>query len=250
MMIQTYIVEDEKPALKRLREMLEELEDIEIIGHSASGKQAVAEIDALKPQLLFLDIHLPDISGIDVLHVCEHTPAIIFTTAYDQYAIEAFELRALDYLLKPFSKERLHEAVERARESITKPAPDASLQQLLAQWQPPAHRLKRIASKIGDRIYVFNDDDVVYFASDNKLVFAHLQNEKHLINYTLDQLETRLDHQKFFRIHRSTIVNLNYVDKIEAWFSGGYKMTVRDKEKTELNISRNAGRALREKLGW
>jgi DNA-binding LytR/AlgR family response regulator len=250
-MIRAFIVEDEHPALQRLQEFLQRIPDIEIVGSEASGKKASDQIEAVRPDLLFLDIHLSDISGIDLLHLLSHQPLVIFTTAYDKYAIEAFELRAVDYLLKPFSEERLKEAVGRARERLTaNEAPAEGIMQLLSNWNPQKDYLTRIPSKIGDKIYVLPDDDVVYFASEDKLVFAYLIDAKFMLNYTLEQLQNRLDPDKFFRIHRSTIVNLNYVKTIEAWFGGGYKMKVKDKKNTELTISRSAGRALRDKLGW
>ena len=250
-MIRAYIVEDEQPALERLQDFIGEISDVEIVGSNASGKEAAQQIDSLKPDLLFLDIHLTDISGIDLLRLIAHQPAIVFTTAYNQYAIEAFELRAVDYLLKPFSKERLEEAVAKVREKFD---PDqnmtATVKQLLQNWQPGKDYLTRIPSRIGDKIYILADDDIVYFKSEDKVVFAYLADSDFIVNYTLEELLTRLNPDKFFRIHRSTIVNLNYVKTIEAWFGGGYKMKVRDKRNTELTISRSAGRLLREKLGW
>ena len=127
---------------------------------------------------------------------------------------------------------------------------EQNIKNLLSQWSPQKEYLTRIPSKIGDKIYIINEDKIVYFASDQKLVFAHLEDTKYLVNYKLEELSARLDPEKFFRIHRSTIVNLNYVQTIEAWFGGGYKMKVRDKQNTELTISRAAGKLLRQKLGW
>ncbi|RMF58720.1 MAG: DNA-binding response regulator [Calditrichaeota bacterium] len=250
-MIRAMIVEDEQPAADRLQTLLEEQDDLEVIGVYASGREAAEAIELLQPDLLFLDVQLSDISGLDVLKLISHKPAVVFTTAYDQYAIEAFELRAIDYLLKPFSRERLLEAVERVKEHVRDKEDSVHrLQELLANWQPQQPFLRRIPSKIGDRIYILNDDDIVYFGTENKLVFAHLTDKKYLINYTLEELQSRLDPEKFFRIHRSTIVNLNYVKTIESWFGGGYKMTVKDKANSELIISRAAGKQLRQKLGW
>ena len=250
-MIRTLIIEDEKPALDRIRGFLATLPDIEILDSTDSGKIAASLIDELKPDLIFLDIHLSDISGIDLFHLISYKPLVIFTTAYNQYAIRAFEVQAIDYLLKPFSLERLKVAVNRAKETLDgNLSSEKSIKNLLSQWSPQKDYLKRIPSKIGDRIYIINEDKIVYFASDQKLVFAHLEDTKYLVNYKLEELSARLDPEKFFRIHRSTIVNLNYVQTIEAWFGGGYKMKVRDKQKTELTISRAAGKLLRQKLGW
>ncbi len=253
-MITAYIVEDERPALDRLMELLQEAQDLEIVGNAASGREAAEQIEALKPELVFLDIHLPDISGIDLLRLLSHRPAVIFTTAYDRYAVQAFELQAVDYLLKPFSEKRLNEALEKVRKQRSAgkdlPAEMENLRRLLASWNPLPDYLRRIPSKTGDKILILPDDNIVYFASENKLVFAFLADSKHLLNYTLEELQARLDPEKFFRIHRSTIVNLNYVKTIEPWFAGGYRMTVNDKNRSELTISRQAGKLLRQKLGW
>lgn len=250
-MMRAIIVEDEQPAVDRLLELLREVPDIEVVETVGSGKQAAEAIDRLKPDLLFLDVHLSDISGIDVLHLISHRPMVIFTTAYDAYALKAFEVGAVDYLLKPFSRERLQEALRRVRERLESGEVAArQIQQLLHHWRPQEPYLRRIPAKVGGRIYILNDDDIVYFSTEDKVVFAHLVDKKYIINYTLEELQARLDPEKFFRIHRSTIVNLNYVKAIEAWFGGGYKMTVRDKQGSELIISRSAGRQLRQKLGW
>ncbi|KAA3620442.1 MAG: DNA-binding response regulator [Calditrichaeota bacterium] len=245
--MKTYVIEDEEPALQRLQSMLQEITDIEIIGHSASGKKAIIEIDAIKPELLLLDIHLTDMSGLDVLQLIKTKPAVIFTTAYDQYAVQAFELRAVDFLLKPYSQSRLEEAISRVRENENAPA---AINNLLAHWQPPASYLTRFASRIGDKIFMFSEDEIVYFISESKFVYACLENQRYLLNNTLSQLETRLDPEKFFRIHRSSIVNLNYVRKIEADNSGGYEITTADNKNSKLSVSRTAGKALRKKLGW
>lgn len=250
-MIRAFIVEDEQPAIARLKELLKEVPDVEIVGIYSSGAEAVPRIDELKPELIFLDVHLTDMLGVDMLRLVTHQPAVIFTTAYDQYAVEAFELGAVDYLLKPFSAERLEQALQRVRERRSVGA-DATrqLETLFSHWRMPHAFLQRIPARAGNKIIILRDEDIVYFASENKLVFAHLFEKKRLINYTLEELQQRLNPDNFFRIHRSTIVNLNYVKSIEPWFAGGYRMTVRDKQGSELNISRNAAKELRKKLGW
>jgi len=250
-MIKAIIVEDEEPALKRLQNFIDQIPDLNILAICRSGQHAAEKIDELKPDLILLDINLPDLSGIDLFHLIEHKPLVIFTTAYNQYAIKAFDLQAVDYLLKPFPKERFEMAVDRARKKLKEKNSDSSsIQKLLDTWNPQSQFLKRIPSRIGDKIYIMTDDQIVFIASDNKLVFAHTQESRFLINYTLEELQSRLDADKFFRIHRSTIVNLNYVDIIESWFAGGYKMRVKNKQRTELMISRSAGKMLRQKLGW
>ena len=253
-MIRTFIVEDEPLAALRLSEFIGLEADLEIIGQASSGVEAAEQINRLEPNLIFLDIHLEDISGLDMLRLTTHRPAVIFTTAYDQYAVKAFELNAVDYLLKPFDQPRFQTSVAKARQqlSVKQAGPETAeqLQKLLHQWHPAGHYLTRIPSKRGDKIQIFADDDIVYIASENKLVFAFMKNSKHLLNYTLDELSERLDPEKFFRIHRSTIVNLNFVKTIEASFGGGYRMTVKDTPASRLAVSRSAGKLLRQKLDF
>lgn len=252
-MITTIIVEDELPALERLAAMLQEFPELQLIGKARTGREAAALIDSQKPDLAFLDIQLPDVSGLDLLRIIAHHPLIIFTTAYNQYAVQAFELQAVDYLLKPFAQDRLNSAVQRAKEKIGQgsgtPALDA-IKNLLANYNTPKEYLTRIPSRIGDKIYILTDDDIIYLASEERLLFAYLYDTRFLVNYTLDELQARLNPEKFFRIHRSTLANLNYISMIEAWFAGGYKTKMKDKKNTELIISRASGKLLRQKLGW
>jgi len=252
-MISTIIVEDELPAQERLKQMLEELPEIQLAATARTGREAAELIDALKPQLVFLDIQLPDISGLDLLHIISHRPFIIFTTAYDQYAVQAFELQAVDYLLKPFAQDRLDAALRRVQEKTGQNSTEpglAAIKNLLANYNPGREYLTRIPSKTGDKIYILNDDEIIYLASEDRLVFAYLYDARFLVNYTLDELQARLNPDKFFRIHRSTLANLNYISMIEAWFAGGYKTRMKDKKGTELIISRASGKLLRQKLGW
>jgi len=250
-MITTIIVEDELPALERLSGMLKDQPEIQQVGTARTGQEAAVLIDSLKPQLVFLDIQLPDLSGLDLLHILSHRPLIIFTTAYNQYAVQAFELQAVDYLLKPFSQDRLTAALQRVREKISQNSSSLTeIKNLLANYGMSKEHLTRIPSRVGDKIYILTDDDIIYLASEDRLVFAYLYETKFLVNYTLDELQARLNPNKFFRIHRSTLANLNYIAMIEAWFAGGYKTKMKDKKGTELIISRTSGKLLRQKLGW
>lgn len=251
MKYKVYIVEDEKHARERLEKFILNISELELVGFSESGEKAAFEIDTLNPDLIFLDIQLTDITGIDVLHLISSKPVVIFTTAYNDYAIQAFDLQAIDYLLKPFSEDRFNRAVEKALKQMRGDKDGINqFKKLLNEWKPQENYLTRIPSKIGDKIYIINEDDIVYITSEDKLVFAYLFETKYMLNYTLEQLKSRLNPEKFFRIHRSTIVNMDYVRTIETWFAGGYRMIVKDKNKTELTISRSAGKLLRQKLSW
>jgi DNA-binding LytR/AlgR family response regulator len=250
-MFKLYLVEDETPAMQRLQDLLSMLPGIDIIGQTDSGKEAIEQINTLKPDVVILDIHINDISGIDVLPLLTHRPVIIFTTAYDQYAVQAFEQGAVDYLLKPFSADRLKAALARAREKHN--AQSAQLEEihsLLRQIQNEGSSLRKIPSKTGEKVTLIDEDDIVYINAEDKLVFVHTTEKKWLVNYTLDELQKRLDDNKFFRIHRATIANLSFVKTINTWMAGGYKIIMGDKDKTHLTVSRTAGKTLRQKLGW
>ena len=250
-MIKTIIIEDESPALRRISDLVESHQELQLIDQCMTGNEALEKIDRIKPELIFLDVHLPDISGLDVLKMVEHQPQVIFTTAYDKYAINAFEHNAIDFLLKPFSEQRFAEAVQKAVSNRAAPAQiNQQLQTILSTWQQPDRHLLRIPAKMGERIHILKSDEIIYFKSSDKVVTAHLTDDYFIINYTLDELQNRLDPEHFFRIHRATIVNMNHVKTIEPMFSGTYLMKMDDKLKTELNVSRNAGKAIRDKLGW
>ena len=251
-MIRTFIVEDELPAMQRLKNLVESHIQLLLAGSANKGKEALQQIEQLKPQLIFLDIHLPDISGLDILKVLSYQPLVIFTTAYDRYAVQAFEHDAVDFLLKPFSKERFEQAVEKAL--LKRNSFDAvfgeQLKNLFARLPARMDYLTRIPAKIGDKIYILKSDEIVFFKSEDKVVTAHLDSEYFIVNYTLDELQARLNPQQFIRIHRSTIANLNFVQTIEPLLGGIYVMKMNDKKRSELNVSRNAAKTVREKLGW
>jgi len=242
-----YVVEDEAPARERLIAFIEAHPRLTLVGWSESGQQAIEEIPRLKPDVVFLDVQLSDISGLDVLKMLPEKPRVIFSTAYETYAVQAFEHNAVDYLLKPYSYERFTRAVDKL---LTYQQPVGPSNESLLQEIRGHHPLTRIPARVGERIYLLPVDEVVYFSSEDKVVVAHLTDKSYIINYTLEELEHRLDAEQFFRIHRSTIVNLNFVHSIEPYFGGTYIMTVKDAKHTQLQISRNAARRLRQRLGW
>lgn len=245
------VVDDERESRERIRDFCRDHDELELIAEAANGYEAIEKIDTLKPDLVFLDIQMPDITGIDVLKNISHDPQVIFCTAYDEYAVKAFEHNAVDFLLKPFSRERFDAALQRVKvDRVRRPEVIGQLQQVLSDWKSESNYLRRIPAKIGDRIHLMKTGDITYFLSQNKMVFAYLKDKHLAINYTLDELAKRLDPNQFFRIHRSTIVNLDYVELIEPWFAGSFMMKLNDGKKTELKISRNAARELKKLLSW
>jgi DNA-binding LytR/AlgR family response regulator len=176
---------------------------------------------------------------------------VVFVTAFDQYAVRAFEENAGDFLLKPFRRERLAEALERARRALADPAELARRLERLLAALPPAgeERLERFTVRVGTRQLIVRADEVLWFGAEDKLVFAATATTRHYVNFTLDQLEQRLDPRGFVRIHRGAIANLAYAAALRPGFAGTWRLQLRDEAKTELPVSRARARRLREKLG-
>jgi DNA-binding LytR/AlgR family response regulator len=242
-------VDDEAPARERLRRLLAGLENIQLIGEAKDGIQAVAMIEIHRPDLVLLDIQMPGLDGFDVIQALEMPPAIIFVTAYDEHAIRAFEVHALDYLLKPFSRERLEEAIHRAREAL------AGEQDLAAQLGPllqgltdEGRYLTRLAVRDRDCIRVLDANEVDWIGIQDEQVTVHVKDQAYPIRRTLTELEARLDPQRFFRAHRSAIVNLDRIQAIIPWFKGGH--ILRLTTGAEVDLSRAQARALRKTLHW
>jgi two-component system LytT family response regulator len=246
MKYKTILIDDEPLALQRLERLLQPHSDlIEIIDRATNGLEAVEKIDAAKPDLIFLDIQMPELNGFEVLDHLTHLPWIIFSTAYDEYALKAFETNSIDYLLKPVDPERLKKALEKLQR-LTGDETSAwreQLQKLLAGMKAPA--AKRIQVRIGDHLRLLNLKDIYFFRAVDKYVEAQTFGESFLLSETLNQFEADLPAGDFVRIHRSAIINLNHLDEIMRHAPGSYRARMRDKKKTELPVSRGA----RAKLG-
>jgi two-component system LytT family response regulator len=243
------IVDDEKPARERLKRLLADIEGVELIGEVEDGTQAVELIEREQPDLVLLDIQMPGLDGFGVIEALEEPPPIVFVTAYDEYAIRAFEVNALDYLLKPFSRERLEQAIHRAQETQAEEQDFASrLAPLLESLASQGHYLTRLAVRDRNRIRVLNVDEVDWVGAENENTLVHVGGEIYPIRRTLADLEMRLDPARFFRAHRSAIVNLDRVKEIVPWFKGSHKLRLTTG--AEVELSRAQARALRKILGW
>jgi len=211
------IVDDEPLARERVRGMLEKETGIEIVGECSHGREAVEEARRLKPDLMFLDIQMPELDGFQVLReLADDLPAVIFVTAYDQYAVKAFEAHALDYLLKPFKPARLRLAVERARRELASPAAgdwQERIVALLREQTAPAEYVNRLAIKEGERVQFVRVAEIDWIEASGNYVIVHIGAIRHMMRETLAALEARLSPQKFLRLSRSALVN---VDQIEA----------------------------------
>jgi two-component system LytT family response regulator len=242
MRYKTILIDDEPLALQRLERLLQPYGDmIEIVDRAANGLEAVEKIEAAKPDLIFLDIQMPELNGFEVLDHLIHLPLIIFSTAYDEYALKAFETNSIAYLLKPVDPERLKKALEKLQR-LTGGETSAwreQLQKLLAGIKTPP-TAKRIQVRLGDHIRFLNLKDIYFFRAMDKYVEAHTFDESFLLTETLNQFEADLPAGDFVRIHRSALINLNHLDEVIRFAPGSYRARMRDKKKTELPVSRGA----------
>jgi two-component system LytT family response regulator len=249
MALRTLIVDDEAPARERLKRYLATLEGVEVIGEAKDGVQAVEMIEAQSPELVLLDIQMPGLDGFGVLEVLEDPPAIIFVTAYDQYAIHAFEVHALDYLLKPFSRERLAKAIHRAQEALGEGRDlSTQLRPLLEDLAAEGRYLTRLAVRDQECIRVLDADQLDWIGIEDEQAMVHVGDRVYPIRRSLTDLEARLDPKRFFRAHRSAIVNLDRVQEIIPWFKGSH--ILRLTTGAEVDLSRAQARLLRRILDW
>ena len=243
------IVDDEPPARERLRRLLAEIESVEIVGEAEGGIQAVEMIEQEKPDLVLLDIQMPGLDGFGVIEALAEPPPIIFVTAYDEYAIRAFEVNALDYLLKPFSRGRLAKAIRRAQQGLVEEGDFAErLGPLLESLAARGRYLTRLAVRDRVSIRVLDVDEMDWIGIEGEQVMVHVGDQAYPICRTLAELEARLDPARFFRAHRSAIVNLNRVKEVIPWFKGSHKLRLTTG--AEVELSRARARALRRILGW
>jgi DNA-binding LytR/AlgR family response regulator len=244
--INTLIAEDEQHSLERLREILQGFEELLVIDTAADGLSAVEKIDRLKPDLVFLDIRMPGANGFEVLEKISHQPMVIFVTAYDQYAIKAFEANAVDYILKPSSKERIATAVKRALQRGQQM--NHQLLETLKHALGQKKYLHRFAAKQGDEVLIIPEEDVFYFQAESKYVFLYTANRRYFFEMTLKDLEKSLDPDRFCRVHKSTIVSLDKVRKLKKWFKSEYLLQLDDEKMSRLKVSRSYMPLLKEKL--
>lgn len=250
-MIRALVVDDEKLARDRLQSFLRDYAEVEVVGTAKNGLDAVKAIDTLKPDVVFLDVQMPGLDGFGVLKRIEHRPQVVFATAYDHYAIQAFEVCAIDYLLKPISRQRLAETMRRLRSRLEGASPSPSIEQLLAVLDERQRRyLPQVPVQRGRNIIVLPVDQILWFEVEYRLVFAYVDGDRFMTNFTLKELEERLDPNIFFRAHKSRLVNLRQVKAIVPWFGGRYKLVMRDQKGSEVELSRAQTRELRARMHW
>ena len=250
--IRVVIVDDEPLAREMLREMLQSDPQVTIVGESSNGREALEVINSTAPDLLFLDIQMPELGGFEVLENLGKAaiPHVIFVTAYDHYAVRAFEFHALDYLLKPFDQERFDLAWERAKIQILRErngGVDQRILALLEELKAGSKYLERLVIKSAGRIYFLETHDIDWIEAEGNYVSVHSGKKAHLLRETISSLEAQLDPRKFVRIHRSSIVRIDRIHELQPWFHGEYRVILQGG--TQLTLSRNYREKLQEALG-
>lgn len=251
--IRALVVDDEPFARERVMSLLSQEPDVEVIGQCSDGSQAVAAIQTQNPDLVFLDVQMPGRSGFEVIEDvgADRMPTVVFVTAYDQYALRAFEVHALDYLLKPFGKDRFQQTLRHAREALDRRRAGDLGRRLLAlvhdaKPDQEAARPDRLVVKSGGRVFFVKTDEIDWIEASGNYVRLHLGEEAHLFRETMNHMEARLDARRFVRIHRSRIVNIERIREMQPWFNGEYVVVLRNG--TRLTLSRNYRERLQEQL--
>jgi len=253
--MRAFLVDDEPLALKRLSRMLNATGRVEVTGTSTDPVEAVEAIQKIRPDVIFLDIQMPEMNGFEVLAKLQPQPLAVFTTAYDKFALKAFEVNSIDYLLKPIEAPRLEQALNKLERIQAGSLARPELQNLLAQLaagirgKTGSTSLERIPSRVGERIEFVELGRVTHLFAQDKLTYAATGSKNYVVNFTIQELERKLDPQKFVRIHRSTIVAIKYVHELYPWFAGRMKLRLKDEHRTELDVARERVQALKQKMG-
>jgi len=259
--LNAYLVDDEPLAIERLTRLLGQFEGIRIAGSATNPAQALEALNSPADapiDVLFLDIQMPGMNGFDLLSRLEEQPLVIFTTAYDEYALRAFEVNSIDYLVKPIEPAQLARALKKLDRLRPAAKPqwqsDPNLPNLLKDLaatlrgdRPDYPR--RIASRVGERISFLELDAVTHFIAQDKLTFAVVAGHQHCIDQNITELERRLDPAKFLRIHRSALVNVDWIHEVNSWFAGKVMVTLKDKDRTQVAVARDRVKALKDRLG-
>ncbi|HMA25978.1 MAG: LytR/AlgR family response regulator transcription factor [Gemmatimonas sp.] len=239
--IRTVIVDDEELARDRIQTLLELQPDVEVVGVCADGPSAVELIDRTQPDLVFLDVQMPGMDGFEVVENLERTkvPAIVFVTAHDAHALRAFEIHALDFLLKPFDQTRFEKALERARGRLTQTKEtvlDSRLVTLLEELHEERKYSERLIVKSSGRVFFVRTEEIDWVEASGNYVKIHTKSDAHLLRESMKNMEAKLDPKTFVRIHRSAIVNIDHIKELEPWFHGEYIVILHDG--TRLTASR------------
>ena len=246
--LKTIIIEDEELARNLLRSYLKDHPDIELIGDCENGFDGVKAINDKKPDLVFLDIQMPKITGFEMIELLDFKPQIIFTTAYDQYALKAFELNAVDYLLKPFSKDRMIAAIDKVKHRIQNEEKIDEKLEELSNFRPGEEFIDRIVVKDRSKIHIITVDQIRYIESLDDYVMIYTHDGRHIKQKTMKFFETNLDPKNFIRIHRSYIVQVDNIAEIQQYEKESYIVILKDAAKTKLKVSKTGYKKIKEVL--
>ena len=232
--LRALIIDDELPARKKLAMLMREEADIEIVGQCANGLEAITAIEEQHPDVIFLDIQMPGLNGFEMLEALgsDNLPFVVFVTAYDEYAVKAFEVHALDYLLKPFDRSRLQDCLARVRKQQR--SANGNLHELLEQFRPKEY-LSRFVVKTRGRVLLIKIDDVDSLEASGNYVELRSGKQSYLVRETLNDVERKLDPQRFARVHRSTIVNVDRIQELQPWSHGDFIVVLKDGAKLRLS---------------
>ena len=250
--VRVVIADDEPLARERLRMLLSGEDWIELVAECRDGASAIAAIQKFRPELVFLDVQMPGTSGFDVIDAvgADRMPFVIFVTAFDRYALRAFDVHALDYLLKPFDRDRFRDALARARDQIERRAGgdlERRLLELVQDLKPAPQPLERFVVKAGGRVFFVRADEIEWIEAAGNYVKLHVGSDAHLFRETMNAIEAKLDPALFFRIHRSHIVNIERVRELQPWFNGEFVVFLRSG--TRLTLSRGYREKLQDRIG-
>ena len=246
-MIKALIIDDEPLARDIIKSYLKDNIDLKVLAECSNGFEGVKAINDLKPDLVFLDIQMPKINGFEMLEMIDEPPHIIFSTAFDNFALKAFEANAADYLLKPYSKERFLEALEKATQKINSNAPIAT-QKIIKDHQESVEILDRIVVRFGNKIHIIGLETIRYIQAQDDYVDIYTHEGKYLKQITMKYLEAHLPIDKFVRTHRSFIVNIEFIDKIEVYDKESYVLNLKEGQK--ISVSRSGYSRLKEVLSF
>jgi two-component system LytT family response regulator len=252
-MMRAFVVDDEPLAVKRLVRLLEETGRVEVAGSSTDPVDALASLSNHEVDVLFLDIQMPGMNGFEMVGMLDPQPLVVFTTAFDQYALQAFEVNSIDYLLKPVEERQLARALDKAERLRRSAEPPPEWTTVLAQLagalkNPPAGFPERIASRVGGRIHILELAKVAYFFAQDKLTYAATEGKNYAVDHTIAELEEKLDPRQFCRIHRSSLLNLAWAREVDAWFGGRCLVRLKDAKGTELQVARERAADLKSRL--
>ncbi|UII28459.1 LytTR family transcriptional regulator DNA-binding domain-containing protein [Fulvivirga maritima] len=248
-MIKCLIIDDEKLARDVVSAYLKGQDDVEIVGECSNGFEGVKAIQEMKPDLIFLDVQMPKLTGFEMLELLDEMPVIIFSTAFDEYAIKAFEKSAVDYLLKPYSKQRFEEALNKAKAKLKNQEPSTTaVDTLLEEKRQETEQLERIVVRSGSKIVIIPTSKLDYVEAQDDYVALHSEGKKYLKQITMKYLEQALPAAEFVRVHRSYIVRVSMIDRLEPYTKDSYVAVLKDSSK--ISVSRSGYSALKEVLDF